>query len=124
VDEVEREVHMLDQQQDAEHGASEHAPGEALYRRPMPGGGFVEVEIVAVESAAVGGSGGLPHHGRVVMERRAEPGRRSGHRAPVVAELEAGDLDELMGELFRLAQDNAALARCLMRWQARRQRAD
>jgi hypothetical protein len=115
---------MLDQQQDAEHEARERAPGEALYRRPMPGGGFVEVEIVDVESAALGESGSLPHHGRIVMERRADPVRRAGHRAPVVAQLAAGDLDELMGELFRLAQDNAALARSLMRWQARRQRAD
>lgn len=115
---------MLDQQQDAGHGVRDYAPGEALYRRPMPGGGFVEVEIVVVKSATLGKSGGGPHHGRVVMERRADPGRRAGHHAPVVAELAAGDPDELMGELFRLAQDNAALARSLMRWQARRQRAD
>jgi hypothetical protein len=42
----------------------------------------------------------------------------------VVAELSADDRDELMGELFRLAQDNPALARGLMRWQARHQGAD
>jgi hypothetical protein len=115
---------MLDQQQDAEHGARERAPGEALYRRPMPGGGFVEVEIVVVEGATLPESDGRPHHGRIVMERRANPGRRAGHRAPVVAELSADDRDELMGELFRLAQDNPALARGLMRWQARHQGAD
>jgi hypothetical protein len=115
---------MLDQQQqDAEHEAGEHVRGEALYRRPMPGGGFVEVEIAAAEGVLTE-PGSRQHHGRVVMERRADPERRAGHRAPVVAELAADDRDELMGELFRLAQDNAALARSLMRWQARRQRAD
>jgi hypothetical protein len=115
---------MLDQQQEAEHDAREQARGEALYRRPMPGGGFVEVEIVAREAGAPTEAGSRPHHGRIVMERRADPGRRAGHHAPVVAELTADDQDELMGELFQLAQDNAALARSLMRWQARRQRAD
>jgi hypothetical protein len=119
-DDVEREDTMLDQQQDAEHDARERAPGEALYRRPMPGGGYVEVELVVVELSDAAAAKGGRHRGRVVMERRADPGRRAGHPAPVVAELKADDRDELMGELFRLAQDNAALARSLMRWQARR----
>jgi hypothetical protein len=41
----------------------------------------------------------------------------------VVAELVGDDRDELMADLFHLAEDNAALARSLMRLQAR-QRAD
>jgi hypothetical protein len=114
---------MLDQQQDAEHGARDSGPSAALYRRPMPGGGYVEVELMSpdTEGGTAGRSGSL--RGRIVMERRADADRRYGHRAPVVAELVGDDRDELMADLFRLAEDNAALARSLMRLQAR-QRAD
>jgi len=115
---------MLDQQQGAERGARDDQPGSTCYRRPMPGGGYVEVEL---EAATVG----TPEErermlrGRVVMERRADPRRRYGHQAPVVAELTGDDRDELMAYLFELAQDNAALARNLMRLQAAvRPRAD
>ena len=62
--------------------------------------------------------------GRVIMERRADIGRRIGHQPPVVAEMWGDDTAELMAELFRLACDNAALARSLMRWQSARERAD
>lgn len=106
---------MLDQQQDAERGAHNETRGAPLYRRPMPGGGFVEVELDASRAdAALSGSGG-PLRGWIVMERRADPGRRYGHSAPVVAELASDDHDELIADLFRLARDNAALARNLMR---------
>jgi hypothetical protein len=88
----------------------------------MPGGGYVEVELDAPTAAADGTPTRL--RGRVVMERRADPGRRYGHQAPVVAELTGDDRYELTTELFRLAQDNAALARNLMRMQAERDRAD
>ena len=115
---------MLDQQQGAEHGARDDRPGSTLYRRPMPGGGYVEVEL---EDATLGASEPRGHmlRGRIVMERRADPSRRYGHQAPVVAELTGDDRDELMAALFQLAQDNAALARNLMRLQAAlRPRAD
>jgi hypothetical protein len=114
---------MLDQHQDAAHGTREGQSGDTLYRRPMPGGGYVEVELDAV-SASADEPGKRSHRGRVVMERRVDPGRRYGHRAPVIAELAGDDRDEVMSELFRLAQDNAALARSLLRLQATRQRAD
>jgi hypothetical protein len=113
---------MLDQHQDAERGARE--AGTALYRRPMPGGGYVEVELYGDAGLANGESTPRSHRGRVVMERRADPGRRDGHQAPVLAELTGDDRDELMSELFRLAQDNAALARSLLRLQAEQHRAD
>ena len=115
---------MLDQHQDAAHGAHEGQPCDTLYRRPMPGGGYVEVELDADRAAADVERGSRRHRGRVVMERRVDPGRRYGHRAPVIAELAGDDRDELMSELFRLAQDNAALARTLLRQQSTRQRAD
>jgi glycine cleavage system regulatory protein len=115
---------MLDQHQDAAHGAHEGQSGDTLYRRPMPGGGYVEVELDAVRALADGEPAARRHRGRVVMERRVDPGRRNGHRAPVIAELAGDDRDELTSELFSLAQDNAALARSLMRQQSTRQRAD
>jgi hypothetical protein len=114
---------MLDQQQSAGRGALDGAHGTPIYRRQMPGGGYVEVELDASSPPLMhdGRSGLL--RGRVVMERRADPGRRTGHRAPVVAELTGDDRDELMADLFRLARDNAALARNLMRMDAARERA-
>jgi hypothetical protein len=114
---------MLDQHQDAEHGGHEGGPETPLYRRPMPGGGYVQVELDA-SAAEAAPEGGAALRGRVVMERRADPGRRYGHRAPVVAELVGDDRDTLMTDLFQLARDNAALARSLMQRHAPPDRAD
>ncbi len=114
---------MLDQQQDAAGGVHDARSGAALYRRVMPGGGYVEVELDGHTTDAASGDAIAPHHGRIIMERRADPGRRYGHRAPVVAELSGDDRDELMSDLFRLACDNAALARSLMRLQTLQSRA-
>ena len=115
---------MLDQHQDAARGSHDGARGTPLYRRQMPGGGYVEVELDAPSGDAAPEGRSMPIRGRVVMERRADPGRRSGHRAPVVVELAGDDRDELMADLFRLARDNVALARSLMRMYAGRERAD
>jgi len=41
---------MLDQHQDAPRGAHERQACDTLYRRPMPGGGYVEVELDAVRT--------------------------------------------------------------------------
>ena len=113
---------MLDQQQGADRGAREGSSSAALYRRNMPGGGYVEVELDVSPTGSESATARV--RGRIIMERRADPGRRYGHHAPVVAELSGDDLDELMANLFRLACDNAALARSLMRMPAARQRAD
>lgn len=115
---------MLDQQQSAVRGAREGPSGAALYRRPMPGGGYVEVELDAPPAEAAPGTAAARLRGRIIMERRADPGRRYGHPAPIVAELSGDDRDELMADLFRLACDNAALARTLMRMPTAKQRAD
>ena len=115
---------MLDQQQDADRGARKGPSGAALYRRMMPGGGYVEVELDAPPAGAAPRASSARVHGRVIMERRADPRRRYGHQAPIVAELSGDDRDELLADLFRLARDNAALARSLMRIPAAQQRAD
>lgn len=113
---------MLDQQQGAARGAGD-SRGSPLYRRTMPGGGYVEVELELPRAASSEGSDRMLH-GRIIMERRADPSRRFGHQAPVVAELTGDDRDELMGELFRLARDNAALARSLMQLRSAGHHAD
>ena len=114
---------MLDQQQGADRGAREGPSGAPLYRRPMPGGGYVEVELDAAPADVAPGAASTRVRGRIIMERRADPGRRYGHHAPVVAEMSGDDRDELTADLFRLARDNAALARRLMRMPTSEQRA-
>ena len=115
---------MLDQQQDADRGVREGPSGAALYHRTMPGGGYVEVELDAPPAGGAPGSASARVHGRVIMERRADPRRRYGHQAPIVAELSGDDRDELLTDLFRLARDNAALARSLMRVPTAQHRAE
>ena len=116
---------MLDPQQGAaDRGAREGSSGAAVYRRAMPGGGYVEVELDAPSSDTTSGTAAARVCGRVIMERRADPARRYSHHAPVVAELSGDDRDELVAHLFRLACDNAALARGLMRKPTARQQAD
>ena len=108
---------MLDQQHDAGHARSDGRPREARYHRPMPGGGYVEIEIEPTQDR-------VQSRGRLIIERRADVARRLGHEPPVVAEEVHDDTDALIAELFRLAHDNAALARRLMQWQSARARID
>lgn len=114
---------MLDQRQDAGHAPADgrSEARAASYHRPMPGGGYVDVEMDIVRDSedTLGRV-----RGRVILERRAEHGRRVGHCAPIVAEMTGDDVDEVMADLFRLACDNVALARNMMRWQSARLRAD
>ncbi|MEO8564185.1 MAG: hypothetical protein ABI601_19045 [bacterium] len=108
---------MLDQQHDAGRASADGSPRDARYHRPLPGGGYVEIEI---EPARENG----PSRGWLIVERRADVGRRFGHHPPIVAEEIHDDADALLAELFRLAHDNAALARRLMQWQSARVRVD
>lgn len=103
---------MLDQQQDAGSARPDEYLGSALYRRPMPGGGYVEVKLIG--SSSVPGVDDHPR-GHIIMERRSEASRRVGHLPPVVVELVGVDEEALLSDLVRLARDNAGLARSLMR---------
>ncbi|HEV7994437.1 MAG TPA: hypothetical protein VGP25_21625 [Gemmatimonadaceae bacterium] len=110
---------MLDQHHDVGRAARNGDTREARYHRLMPGGGYVEIEVEQVST----GESARPR-GRLIVERRAESGRRLGHQPPVVAEVMHDDIDALIAELFQLAHDNAALARSLMQWQSARAHAD
>ena len=91
-----------------------------LYRRELPGAGYVAIDLTVSDDAEAGRED--RSRIRVYVERRASEDRRAGHLPPVVAEF-AGDHEAPeVGELYRLAADNAALARALIEWQGRRQR--
>ena len=82
-----------------------------LYRRELPGGGSVAIEsLPSVNSEC---------RARVRVERRCDPRRREGHAPPVIAEV-AGDTPAIVLDgLYRLASDNVAIAREIIRWQSR-----
>jgi hypothetical protein len=118
-----------------------------LYHRELPGGGYVAIEMVSevdvtgmteLERVAVERRGdearrfghrppsfslpaGRPFRACVRVERRAEPGRRDGHEPPVIAEAQGDTSSTVFGELYRIASDNAAVARGLLRWKVARE---
>ncbi|HEU4995726.1 MAG TPA: hypothetical protein VFT29_12955 [Gemmatimonadaceae bacterium] len=87
-------------------GTRERRSAERLFHRDLPGGGYVAIELV--ES---------PHADRtvrVVVERRGDRERRPGHVPPVILE-EGWEPERGFGELYRIACDNVAIARGLLR---------
>ena len=94
-----------------------------VYRRELPGAGYVAIDVTpAYDDTAEDGSEVGRSRVRVYVERRASEERRSGHAPPVVAEFAGDDRAPEIGELYRMAGDNAALARALLAWQSKRQR--
>jgi hypothetical protein len=91
------------------------ADDDRVYRRALPGGGYVAIDS---SSADATGDSGVKAH--VLVERRSDPGRRVGHAPPVVAETEAADVEQAVGALSEIADNNVEVARALQRWQARR----
>jgi hypothetical protein len=118
-----------------------------LYHRELPGGGYVAIEMIPdadvsemieLERVAIERRGdearrfghqppffshpaGRPFRARIRVERRAEPGRRDGHEPPVIAEAQGDTSSTVFGELYRIASDNAAVARGLLRWKTARE---
>ena len=90
------------------------ADDDRVYRRALPGGGYVAID----SSPDATGDSGVK--AQVLVERRSDPGRRVGHAPPVVAETEAADVEEALDALSELADNNVEVARALQRWQARR----
>jgi hypothetical protein len=111
---------MLDPHQ-GDVGVGDGGMAQALYTRPMPGGGYVRVELVVSDRGDVASE---RRRGRVVIEpRRASP-RRDDGLPLVVEELEGDDENSVVAELFRIANDNAAIARRVLRRRAEVRRAD
>ncbi len=76
-----------------------------VYRRELPGGGYVAIAVARGEDET---------RTRVSVERRAAHERRENHVPVVIAEAAGDDRSPAFGELFRLAADNAAIARVLL----------
>lgn len=95
----------------------------SLYRRDLPGAGYVVIEASDVPAADPSAGGGQSRTSvRISVERRATEARRSGHVPPVVAEFIGDRGAPEVGELYRMAADNVALARALLEWQCRQTR--
>ena len=102
---------MQESPQDAVAGSA-HSIAQSLYSRPMPGGGYVRVEMLVREADAAAAD---LLRGRVVMERRTPTPATPEEEPVVVEEVEGDDPNVVVAELFRSARDNAALARRVLR---------
>ena len=87
-----------------EHQAFEKA-ASLVYRRELPGGGYVAINVEEARGLA---------RTRVFVERRAREARREGHVPVIIAEAEGDDRSAAFGDLYRLASDNAAIARAML----------
>jgi hypothetical protein len=112
---------VLDQQQDADAGHCHPASEQPLYTRPMPGGGYVRVELVLSDRGATASE---RRRGRVVIEPRDASARRNDAVPLVVEEIEGDDENQVVAECFRIARDNAAIARRVLRRRLEVRRAD
>lgn len=92
-------------------GQRSHQPeqrrAERLFHRDLPGGGYVAIEARPRPD-------GEGRRVRIVVERRSDRARRVGHTPPVILE-EDWSPDRGFGELYRIACDNVAIARALLR---------
>jgi hypothetical protein len=86
--------------------ASDRRASERLFHRDLPGGGFVVIELTGTVSTE--------RRVRVVVERRGDRNRRTGHAPPIIHD-ETWAPDRGIGELYRMACDNVAIARGLLR---------
>lgn len=91
---------------------TERAP---VFRRELPGGGYV---VLGVERP----SDDRPMPRTCVwVERRQNDERDAEYTdAPLIAVAEGDEQSPAFTDMYRLAADNAAVARCLMQWRARR----
>ena len=94
-------------EQSAIEPGAERRSAERLFHRDLPGGGYVAIELT--ERDPVPASRMV----KLVVERRAERSRRSGHEPPVILE-EHWRPERGFGDLYRIACDNVAIARGLL----------
>jgi hypothetical protein len=88
-----------------------------VFRRELPGGGYV---VIGIERP----TGDRPVARTCVwVERRTSDGRQTGREAdaPMIASVDGDEQSAAFTEMYRLAADNAAVARGLMQWRASRQ---
>lgn len=82
---------------------------KVVYQRELPGGGFVHVQ----EEESLRDTD--THRAHVTVERRTDPTRRDGHEPPIIASAEGKAPNAVFNELLKIAQDNVAIAKALLR---------
>ncbi len=82
-----------------------HDATAMIYRRELPGGGYVAIDIERETVVA---------RTRVSVERRSKDERRDDHRPVVIAEVDGDERSPGFAEAYRIAADNAAIARALL----------
>jgi hypothetical protein len=96
---------------------SGEVPRAPVFRRELPGGGYV---VIGVERPTR--DRGVPRT-CVWLERRAGDDRNAEYQeAPLIAAADGDESSAAFTEMYRLAADNAAVARGLMEWRASQQR--
>jgi hypothetical protein len=83
-----------------------------VFRRELPGGGYV---VIGVERPTRDQAARTC----VWIEQRKDR-RASDADTPVIAIADGDEQSDGFTELYRLAADNAAVARCLLKWRAER----
>ena len=78
----------------------------SVYRRELPGGGYVAIKVDRARDTT---------RTRVAVERRAADERREGREPVVIAEADGDERSPAFTDLYRIAADNAAIARALLR---------
>jgi hypothetical protein len=92
---------------------SERTPRAPVFRRELPGGGYV---VIGVERPTADRA--VPRT-CVWLERRADDDRNAEYQdAPLIAAADGDETSAGFTEMYRLAADNAAVARGLMEWRA------
>jgi|GEM_PF-1894652 len=102
-------------------GGVEPAATQPLYCRPMPGGRYVRVGVAGERAGERGGRGA---QGPVVIEQRSFAPPAPDDEELIVEEVDGANANMVVAELFRIARDNAAIARRVLRKQAATLRAD
>src|ERR1043165_635472 len=77
----------------------------SIYQRDLPGGGYVKIDVVREQEAP---------RTCVFVERRAKHERRPGHRPVIIAQADGDERSPAFGDLYRMATDNAAIARRML----------
>jgi hypothetical protein len=88
---------MMDQAFDGTNGS--------VYQRDLPGGGYVKIDVVREHE--------MPRT-CVFVERRAKHERRPGHQPVIIAQADGDERSPAFGDLYRMATDNAAIARKML----------
>ena len=93
---------------------NETAPRSPVFRRELPGGGYV---VIGVERPTQARSEARTC---VWVERRDDEDRHADYaEAPLIAMVAGDERSAGFTEMYRLAADNSAVARGLMQWRAK-----